>query len=239
MPSIPNSIKEALLQIELGRAALILDLLAHLGFFAGDQFTFESLCNAVEIEYIDCNPSLIRRGLAELVNNGLLSWRPIASEGRGRPNMQYQLGSYFAMAWKLGIELKEMENCDSPSESGFSSLADYRKGLFYAFIKNRPGKYSRRFLGGRLGVGGRTTRNYQKGTDIEVIFSFDEEELNTFDIKQAPKTKQSGKFFLISWDIEFKERKNLPYTEFVLQRELSQSRRVFKTWQSTNEYKVA
>jgi len=239
MASVPNTIKEALLQINLGRAALILDLLSHLGFFAGDRFTFESLCNAVEIEYIDCNPSLIRRGLAELVKHGLLSWRPIASEGRGRPNMEYQLGSFFAIAWKLGIELKEIENCDSPSESGFSSVAAYRKGLFYAFIKNRGGKYSRRFLGGRLGVGGRTTRNYQKGTDIEVTYNFDEEELNVFDIKATPKTKQSGKFFIISWDIEFKERKVLPYTEFIVQRELSASRRVFKTWQSTNEYKIA
>jgi len=239
MASVPNTIKEALLQINLGRAALILDLLAHLGFFTGDRFTFESLCDAVEIEYIDCNPSLIRRGLAELVNNGLISWRPIASEGRGRPNREYQLGSYFAMAWKLGIELKEMENCDSPTEKGFSSLAAYRKGLFYSFIKARPGKYSRRFLGGRLNVGGRTTRNYQKGTDIKVIFSFEEEELNTFDIKATPKTKQSGKFFIVSWDIEFKERKVLPYTEFIVQRELSASRRVFKTWQATNEYKVA
>lgn len=239
MATVPNTIKEALLQLNLGHAAVILELISYLGFAPGERFTFVELFDQARVQEVDTNQNLIRRGLTELVKHRLLSWRPIASEGRGRPTMQFSMGSWFGIAWTLGIELKNNEHCDSPGEDGFSSLKNYRKGLFYTFIKNRPGKYSRRFLGGRLGVGKRSTWNYQQGTDIKVIYNWDDEELNIISIKFAPKTRQNGKFFIKSYDPSFTEEKVLPYTEFILRRELSQGRRVFKTWQSTNEYKVA
>lgn len=239
MAAVPNSIKEALFQVGLDHAALVLELISFLGFAPGDRFTFTTLCDAVQIEYIDTNPNLIRRGLAQLVKHKILTWRPIVSEGRGRPTMQFSMGSWYAIAWTLGIELKVNENCDSPGETGFSSLKNYRKGLHYEYIRKRPGKYSRRFLGARLGVGRRTTWNYEEDTDIKVTPNWDAEELSLASIKFAPKTRQNGKFFIKSYDPTFKDEKVLPYTEFILRRELSLGRRVYKTWQSTNNYALA
>lgn len=239
MASIPNSIKEALLQIELGNAAMVLDLIAHIGYDNSDRLNFGTIWGMVELLQIPIEPSLIRRGLAQLVKHGLVSWRLVHKKTRGRPTIEYRLGSYEGMAKMLGIELKAQENHDAVEASGFRSLRNYRKGLYYTFIKRASGRYSRRWLGARLGVGKRTTWSYEQGTDIQVLQNWDNEELYIFSLKYAPKTKQNDKFFIISWDAEFKEQKVLPYTEFILRRELGLGRRVFKTWQSTNEYKVA
>lgn len=239
MASAPNTIKEALLQINLGNAALVLDLLAILGYFAGDSLNFAALTDAVQLEGIPTSEGIIRRGLAQLVAHGLIAWRPVRTKYAGRPTLEYKMASWFSIAKMLGVELHVNEHCDSPGHDGFRSLKHYRKGLFYSYIKARPGKYSRRFLGQRLGVGKRSTWNYQQKTDITVIYNWDEEELGLMSIKYAPKTRQNGKFFIKSYDLSSDAVKVLPYTEFILRRELGLGRRVFKTWQSTNEYKVA
>lgn len=239
MASVPNSIKEAMLQIKLGNAALILELISRLHYLAGDSFTFESLVGGAEVEYIDISKGLIRRGLALLVEHKLITVEQIPQNGRGRPTNRYTALSWGTLAFRLGIELKDNEHCDAVTDGSFSSLKNYRKAVFYSFIKARPGKYSRRFLGQRLGVGRRSTWNYQKDTDIKVIYTWDEEELNGTSLKYAPKTKQDGKFFIKSYELSSDAVKVLPYTEFIVQRELRLGKRVVLTWQGTNEYKVA
>lgn len=239
MASVPNSIKEALLQINLGNAAMVLELLAFIGYNSSDSLDFATIQGMVELLEIKIEPSIIRRGLAQLVKHGLVSWYLRRSKTRGRPVMVYRLATWYGMAKMLGIELHAQENCDSPGENGFRSLRNFRKGLYVAFIKRAPGKYSRRWLGARLGIKRRTTWNYEQGTGIKVQPNWDNEELGLFSLKYAPKTKRQDKFFIISWDAEFKEQKVLPYTEFILRRELGLGRRVFKTWQSTNEYSLA
>lgn len=239
MSSVPNSIKEALLQISLGNAAMVLELICIIGYNTTDRLNFGTIQVMAEMLNIKIESGIIRRGLAQLVKHGLISWRPVRTKTRGRPAIEYRLGSFESMAKMLGIELKAQEHCDSPGENGFRSLRNYRKGLYYAFIKRCPGKYSRRWLGARLGMKRRTTWNYEQGTDITVTQNWDNEELGFFSLKFAPKTKQQDKFFIISWDVAFTEQKVLPYTEFILRRELGLGRRVFKTWQSTNEYSIA
>lgn len=239
MASVPNSIKEAMLQINLGNAAMVLELMALLGYFAGDNLSFSALIDLAQLEGIPTSPGIIRRGLAQLVKHGLIAWRPVRTKTPGRPTLEYKMASWFSIAKMLGIELRAQEHCDSPGENGFKSLKNYRKGLYYTYIKLRPGKYSRRFLGARLGIKKRTTWNYEQGTDIRITHNWDNEELGFFSLKYAPKTKQYDKFFIVSWDSEFKDKKVLPYTEFILRRELSQGRRVFKTWQTTNDYQAA
>lgn len=239
MASVPNSIKEAMLQIKLGNAALILELIARLSYLAGDSFTFDALKGSTQIEYIPVSDGLIRRGLALLVEYKLITVEQIPQNGRGRPTNRYTMLSWGTLAHKLGVEIHEHEHCDAVTDDSFSSLKNYRKGLFYSFIKARPGKYSRRFLGQRLGVGRRSTWNYQKDTGITVIYTWGEEEIDEISLKYAPKTRQSGKYFIKSYDATLTEVKILPYTEFVAQRELGLGRIVSKAWQSTNEYKVA
>lgn len=239
MTGVPNSIKEALLQIKLGQAAMVLELIAFLGLGFSHALDFATIKGMASLESVEIDESMIRRGLHQLVKHGLASWRPIRLKTRGRPMIEYKIGSFEGMAKMLGIQLHAKEHSDSPGESGFSSLKNFRKGLYIAFIKRAPGKYSRRFLGSRLGVGKRTTWNYEQGTEITVIHNWDNEELTFASLKFAPKTRRSDKFFIISWDTEWKEQKVYPYTEFILRRELSRGRRVFKTWQSTNNYAIA
>lgn len=236
MHSIPNSIKEALLQIKLGQAALVLELIAYLQLGFSQSLDFGTIQGMASLQNIAIDESMIRRGLRQLVKHGLASWRPIRLKKRGRPSVEYRIASFEGMAKMLGIQLHAQENHDSPSESGFSSLKNFRRGLYYAFIKRAGGKYSRRFLGARLGVGKRSTWNYEQGTDIRVTHNWDNEELSFASIKFAPKTRQNGKFFIVSWDSEWKKQEVYPYTEFILRRELSRGQRVFKTWQSTNSY---
>lgn len=239
MNSIPNSIKEAMLQIKLGHAAMILELLAFMGLGFSNDLDFATIWGmAMQLE-IEIDPSLIRRGLRECAKHGFAATRPIRLKSRGRPELEYSFASMENIAKSLGIKLHQHENCDSPGKDGFSSLKKFRQGLYVAFIRRAPGKYSRRFLGSRLGVGKRTTRNYEDGTDIKKTMNFSNEELSFASIKFAPKTRQQNKFFIISWDAEFKKSETLPYTEFLVRRELGRGRRVFKTWQSTNEYQVA
>lgn len=239
MTSIPNSIKEALLQIKLGNAAMVLELIALLGLGFSHSLDFATIQGAAMLQGIAIDESRIRRGLFLLVKYGLASWRPIRLKTRGRPGIEYKIASWENMAKMLGIKLHHQENCDSPGETGFSSLKNYRKGLYLAFIRRAPGKYSRRFLGNRLGVGKRTTWSYDQELGIAVSPNWDNEELSFASIKFAPKTRQNGKFFIQSWDAEFKKQEIFPYTEFIVRRELSRGRRVYKAWQSTNEYSIA
>lgn len=239
MTSIPNSIKEALLQIKLGNAAMVLELIAFLQLGFSQSLDFGTIQGMAELQNVAIDSSRIRRGLYLLVKHGLASWRPIRLKTRGRPGIEYKIASFEGMAKMLGIQLHHQGNCDSPGQDGFSSLKNFRKGLYYTYIQKRPGKYSRRFLGNRLGVQKRTTWTYDQELGITVTQNWDNEELGFFSLKFVPKTKQNDKYFIISWDTQFKEQRVLPYTEFILRRELSQGRRVFKTWQSTNNYQAA
>lgn len=238
MTGVPNTIKEALLQVKLGQAAIVLELIAFLGLGFSHALDFATIQGMASLQNVEIDESLIRRGLRQLVKHGLASWRPIRLKTRGRPGIEYKIASFEGMAKMLGTKLHHQENADSPGEKGFSSLKKFRQGLYYAFIKRVPGKYSRSFLGSRLGVGKRSTWNYEQDLDIQVTHNWDNEELTFASLKFAPKTRRGDKFFIISWDTEWKEQKVLPYTEFILRRELSLGRRVFKTWQSTNNYTV-
>lgn len=239
MTSIPNSIKEALLQIKLGNAAMVLELIAFLGLGFSHSLDFATIQGMASLQNVAIDESRIRRGLFLLVKYGLASWRPMRLKTRGRPGIEYKIASFENMAKMLGIKLHLHENQDSPGQDGFSSLKNFRKGLYREYIRIRPGKYSRRFLGARLGVGKRTTWTYDQELDISVTHNWDNEELSFASIKFAPKIRQNGKFFIQSWDAEFKKQEIYPYTEFILRRELSRGRRVFKAWQSTNGYSVA
>ena len=239
MSSIPNSIKEALLQIKLGHCALILELIAFLDLGFSRRFTFAMIYALAMDTGITIDKQIIRRGLRELAENGLASTRPIILRTQGRPELEYSIASMEGIAKALGIKLHAFENCDSPGRDGFSSLKKFRQGLYIAFIARVPGKHSRAFMGGRLGVKKRTTRNYEKDTKIKKIENFENEELSFASIRFAPKTRQQNKFFIVSWDAEFKKSENLPYTEFLIRRELGRGRRVFKTWQAANTYSIA
>jgi hypothetical protein len=60
------------------------------------------------------------------------------------------------------------------------SLTRYRQALHHEFIRRAPGIYSRAFLGQRLGVSERTTRNYDHQVGIRAIRRLSKENLLWF-----------------------------------------------------------
>jgi len=113
-------------------------------------------------------------------------------------------------------------------------------------------------------VGGRSTFNYEKGLDIQVIQRVDEQILTTLDVPAAPTIRPKNNVFLrVEWQREMtleelkivykdfdesyllicKKTKteycSMPYTQFILARELAKGRTCYKVKQITNEYKIA
>lgn len=71
------------------------------------------------------------------------------------------------------------------------NLRLYRQALHREFIRRAPGIYSRAFLGGRLGVGKRCTRNYDQREGIRAIRRHSEQNLRVYmnweDVVRAAK----------------------------------------------------
>lgn len=260
----PNSIVEKLLQLKKSQAAMTLDAL-----FATDAIQLESIEISSILHYfrlsgIGIGESIVRRGLFDLARLGLFETFKIMSRSKGRPYWNYAPKNTQKMAKILGVNLHHSENADAIPFTGFKTTRAYRAAKHYAYIarlgKSRP---SRKHLGQRLGVGRRTTANYEAGTNIKVTQMLDYERLTKKDIRFAPSKRISGKFFLevhrerdmteAEMDIVYKDfspdhrmlcRKKtkdivyLPYTAFFLKRELEAGHEVFKAWQTTNIYEI-
>jgi len=260
----PNSIIEKLLQLRKSQAAMTLDAL-----FATDAIQLESIEISSVLHYfrlsgLTIGESIVRKGLFDLSRLGLLTTFKILSRTKGRPFWNYRPQNLTKMAKVLGVNLHRDENRDAIPFTGFKTTRAYRAAKHYAYLsrlgKSRP---SRKHLGQRLGVGRRTTANYEAGTNIKVTQMLDYERLTKTDIRFAPSKRISGKFFLevhrerdmteAEMDIVYKDfspdhrilcRKKttdivyLPYTAFFVKRELEAGHAVFKAWQTTNLYEI-
>jgi len=261
----PNSIIEKLLQLKKSQAAMTLDAL-----FASDMHTWQGFEISTILAYfrlsgLPIGESIVRRGLYDLSRLGLLTASKVMNRAKGRPMYSYQPKSTDEIASKLGVKLHYKEASDAIPFHAFKSARAYRASKHYSFLA-RLGKsrLSRKKLGERLGVGRRTTANYEIDTDIQVIQKLEMDKLTPADIPFAPKKRISGKFFLYvervremtedeldelykDFDPSYKligrrkktEWVKLPYTAFLLKRELERGHTVYKAWQSTNEYQIA
>lgn len=179
--------------------------------------------------------SILRRGLFDLARLGLFDTYKILSRTKGRPFWNYRPKTERKMAEILGVKLHRDENRDSVPLTAFKSVRDYRAAKHYSFLK-RLGKsqLSRRKLGARLGVGGRSTYNYEIGTNIEVEQRIERTPMWKADIESAPEKKLNQNDFLEVEGVGY-----MPYTRFILRRELERGHTVYKVKQITNEYRVA
>jgi hypothetical protein len=194
-----------------------------------------------------------------------LGTQTVLSKRRGRPFLAYILPSFEAMASKLGLKLHDKENHHEVQLSAFVSVRAYRAGLHRSYIlANNKKRMSRAFLGSRLGVGKRSTYNYEQKTDIIATEQTETRILDHTEILKLPKHKTSSKYFLISEyqrpmtdeekDVAFawvspESRKSfhpmktvtlkLPLIRFLAMREQRLGRTVYLAWQGTNEYKIA
>lgn len=261
----PNSIIENLLQRHKAQAAMTLDAL-----FAADIHNWPMLDISTILAYlqrsgIGIGESIVRRGLFDLSQLGLLVTRKIMTRQKGRPSWAYRIQSLEKMAANLGVKIHRDENRDAIPFTAFKSARAFRGALHYAFIARMGISHlSRKKLGARLGVGGRSTFNYEQGTNIHAEQRVERTPLTMADVESAPIKRLNQNVFL---EVEFErdmtddelrtvykdfdesyllignrkttDKKYMPYTQFILRRELERGNRVFRLKQITNEYTIA
>jgi len=261
----PNILIENLCQRQKVQAAMVLDAL-----FASDLIKFDSLEIPTILAYLHhsgifMGESIIRRGMFELAHLGIFSMRQILSRAKGRPLWTYSWEGYVKSARKLGVKFHEDEHADPIPFAAFQTAKLYRGAKHYSFLVRMGKSYlSRKKLGARLGVGGRSTFNYELGKKLIVTPRFEREALSKFHIAYAPEQKPKGNQFLevhIERDmsdaemLEFyqgydesillvgrrktTDKKRMPYTRFILERELERGNAVFLCKQVTNSYEIA
>lgn len=261
----PNVLIEKLLQLGKPKAAMTLDALFASDIAAWPSMDVQTILHYFKLSGVAMGESNVRRGLFDLARLGLLATRKIMTRGKGRPAWEYRLGSLDSMCKVLGVKLHQNEARDAIPLTSFKSARAYRAGKHYGFLKRLGiSRLSRKRLGERLGVGGRSTFNYEQGLNVEVTQRTDSQKMSLADVAAAPLVRGKSNVFL---QVEFErelsleelaekyqefdltqltlkretvtEKVYMPYTQFILARELGRGRTVYKLKQITNEYKVS
>jgi len=260
----PNAIIENLLQRKKPQAAMTLDAL-----FATDAIELASIEISSILHYfrvcgIAITESIVRRGLYDLARLGVLDTFKVLSRSKGRPFWNYAPKKAPKIAQVLGVKLHRDENRDAVPFTAFRSPSAYRGAKHYSLIA-RLGKsqLSRKKLGARLGVHGRSTFNYEQGTNIKAEQRVERTKLSLADVAAAPLKRLNQNVFLeveferemtdleleekykdfdpaykIFWRRTVKDKKYMPYTQFILRRELERGNTVYLVKQITNEYSI-
>jgi len=261
----PNTIKESLLQTGYAHAALVLDALTASGAKEWQICTISDTLKWFYLQGIDMSASLLRKGIKQLIGLGILGTKTVLSKRRGRPFLAYVLPSFEAIASALGLKLHHKENHHGVALESFISVRAYRAGLHRSYLMvNQKKLIARAFLGERLGVGKRTTYNYEQGTDIIAHEQIETRLLDSTDILKIDKHKTSSKFFLISeyerpMTLEEKDRifswvtdegrkamnpvitvrQKMPLIRYLALREERLGHKVYLAWQTSNYYEIA
>lgn len=94
------------------------------------------------------------------VKNYLTVPPPPIQSGNGRPKKYYFVPTEQELAKALGFEMGVYR--DYISLADIQSNSAYTESLHRVLIEQRPGKYSQKFLGARIGKSARTVRRYTK-----------------------------------------------------------------------------
>jgi len=260
-----NVVIENLLQRKKAQAAMVLDALYITDAIKLQSIEIYSILHYFKLSGIAIGESIVRKGLFRLAELGLFSVSKKMNRRKGRPLWHYSPKSIQKIAEKLNVKLHRDENADSVPFAAFASIKSYRGGKHYSFLKRLgTSQLSRKKLGARLGVGGRSTYNYEIGKALTVTQRVERQLLSKADIEAAPIKRTNANVFL---EVEFErdmtddelkiiykdfdesyllignrktsDKKYMPYTQFILRRELERGNRVFKVKQITNEYSVA
>jgi hypothetical protein len=193
---LPNSLREALLQIKLGEASLLLDALLLCGYTPNKRFTFRKVVDKLRETGFNLAKGLVRRAL----NSGIFKLITLINHRAGRPEIQYVMPHIVALVGQYAQG--KMVASDQLTTADIQSLRLYRQGLHREMIHRAPGIYSRRFLARRLGIGKRTTHNYDLRVGVRAIRRLSKQNLRNY--PDWRKLIQSGKhglnWLLIQWE---------------------------------------
>jgi hypothetical protein len=182
---LPNSVREALLQGGQGEAALVIDALLLCGFTAGKVFIFQKAVGKLVELGFTTSRALVRRAL----NSSVFISQRLQTQRAGRPTKVYHMPAVEGLVKQYANNA--MSAADPLEIKDMQSLTHYRQALHREFIRRAPGIYSRAFLGQRLGVSERTTRNYDRRVGIRAIRRLSKE--NLLWLPDWQKKVQSGK----------------------------------------------
>jgi len=262
---VANSVIENLLQLKKPQAAMTLDALFAADLQAWPSMDVSTILHYLSLSGIAIGESIVRKGLFDLSRLGLLTAKKIMSRAKGRPAWAYRINTVKDMASKLGVKLHVNEAADAIPLTSFKSARAYRGAKHYGLLKRLGTSFlSRKKLGARLGVGGRSTFNYEQGMNIQVIPRYDTVKMSMADVPAAPTKRINANVFLLVefvrelTDLEFAEKykeydpataifwkrtvtdeRKMPYTAFILKRELERGNTVYKRKQISNEYQAA
>jgi len=99
------------------------------------------------------------------------------------------------LAALLGVPTGRIFDGDALPDEATRSSKRYRVAMYRALIARRPGTYTRRWLGARLGVSGRSVNNYDDEAGVKVTpgeFVL-EAELTPASIERTPDATEYGK----------------------------------------------
>jgi len=260
-----NTLIENLLQRKAAQAAMVLDAL-----FVSDAIQLASIEISSILHYfklcgIGIAESTVRRGLFDLARLKVFSTFKVMNRRKGRPLWNYAPKTEAEMATILGVKLHRDENHDAIPFDAFTSTSKYRGAKHYSHLARLGTSYpSRKKLGARLGVGGRSTYNYELGKKLTVTHRVERTQLSMADIAAAPIKRLNQNVFL---EVEFEremtdaemmqvykgfdesillvgrrkttDKKYMPYTQYIMRRELELGNTVYKVKQITNCYEVS
>lgn len=261
----PNTFTENLMQRKKTQAAMVLDSLFAADLQAWPSMDFSTIKHYLKMSGIVMGESILKKGLYDLAQIGVLALRKIMTRAKGRPAWNYRIKSLADIALILGVKLHQNEAKDAIPLTSFKSAKAYRAGKHYGLLKRLGvSQLSRKKLGARLGVGGRSTFNYEIGMDLTVTQRTERHELTIADVPHAPEKRLNANVFLeveieremtedelrivykdfdeaylLIGNRKTKETRYMPYTRYILKRELELGHKVYKVKQITNEYRVA
>jgi transcriptional regulator with XRE-family HTH domain len=190
-----NLIYEALLRTDYPHASLILRALNTCYIEQGQPFLVKDVMWSFRLYDIPISKYMLYQGLNALEALGLVHTHPYINRKRGRPATIYALLHPEDTRKKLGIKY-DPGFLDQIPIASLNSLRNYRAAMHREFVARYPGQHSRAFLAERLGVSPATIRNYEKGTDIEVIPQWGKRRLTYAGAFKLPERNKPGQYFL-------------------------------------------
>ncbi len=151
---------------------------------------------------------------------------------KGRPARLYRVPTLTGLLKRL--KLKD-GGSDPLLARDLRSPRAYRCALHRALIERRPGRYSRRWLGARLGVSIWTSRRYDRRAGLSVQARYQTQLLDEQTLAQLPERRAvaDGRF-LVSED-----GRRWPALQGLARRLLRRCRRLWYLCQGWNHYEVA
>lgn len=168
--------REKLLQTKQVAAARVLDTLYLSGWEAGRAFTLSEAAQTLEPYGIKLftlrtalSSNIFGKFPAIQVKRENLPEKNQKYSKRGKPALTYELPSPARVGEAVGVLPGNGQHYDPLDVEALTSNRTYRIAVHGAMLHRLPGKYSRKKLGKRLGVSGRTTQTYDETARVEAL----------------------------------------------------------------------